>query len=251
MHAERYFYFLILLYYLLLFFVIIFDKKFNYICDEKINNSITVLFLSHMVSWNTILLFLCLSFSFSSRIDASGMLRGLSTHKRACVHAQAHLSRKRVRVPCLFMRPCVIMRCHACVGENSRRNISFDASCSFNQWHLWASSVCLMTYMCICIRISRFDLYRNTAVQSEKDLRKSPSPHSFNYYLSTLKFCNTHSFSFSLSRFPRSLVAINCSDVSRVYIYTRMQFSNYKSSQHDSVNLIRCWNWLLQVRYVL
>lgn len=114
-----------------------------------------------MLSRNATLLFL--SFSFSSRIDASGMLRGLSTHKRACVHAQAHLSRKRVRVPCLFIRPCVIMRCHACVGENSRRNISFGASCSFNQWHLWASrctsSIRLTTYMCICVRISRFNLY--------------------------------------------------------------------------------------------
>lgn len=105
-----------------------------------------------MLSRNATLLFVFLS--LSSRIEnASGMPRGLSNHKRACVHAQAHLSRKRVQVPCLFIRPCVIMRCHVCVGENSRRNISFDASCSFNQWHLWASrcasSIRLVTYICV------------------------------------------------------------------------------------------------------
>jgi len=48
--------------------------------------------------------------SFSRLIGASGMPRGPSTHKRTHVHAQAHLSRKRVRGPCLFIRPRVIIR---------------------------------------------------------------------------------------------------------------------------------------------
>lgn len=155
------------------------------------------------------------------------MPRGLSTHKRACVHAQAHLSRKRIRVPCLFIRRCVIMRCHACVGENSRRNISFDASCSFNQWHLWASRCASSAYaswrIYVYIRISRFDLQLAKNCNPERE--GCPKIRALILSIIIYRLWNfvTHSFFFSLSHFPRSLVAINCGGyVSRVYIYRRM-----------------------------
>lgn len=89
-----------------------------------------------MLSRDTILLFVSLSLSPHRRIWYAK--RAFGVWKSSCARPSASLSRKRVQEPCLFIRPRVHNALPARVGENSRRNISFGASCSFNQWHLWA-----------------------------------------------------------------------------------------------------------------
>lgn len=99
--------------------------------------------------------------SFSRLIGTSGMPRGLSTHKRApCARPSASLEKESPRGAMPIHTSARHNTSAACVGENSRRNISFGASCSFNQWHLWASrcasSACpaytiARVYVCVCV----------------------------------------------------------------------------------------------------
>lgn len=148
--------------------------------------------------------------------------RAFGAWKSSCARPSASLSRKRVQEPMPIHTSARHNALPARVGENSRRNISFGASCSFNQWHLWASrcasSVCMWRHVGVTCSARKITRMRDP----ERDglPKKCGTPRSFDCYLSTSKLRNV------LVIVSRDKLWLRFGDM-------RMQFSNYKSSQHD------------------
>jgi len=133
------------------------------------------------------------------------------------------------------------------VGENSRRNISFDASCSFNQWHLWAWR-CASRVAYVCAKIRRREDAPREKLESRDPERNGPPKNMARFILRLFTQLLFIDFETSQRRIVadrlRLLVAINCGDhVSGIYSFRIINHHNA-----ISVNSIRyCWSLLHQV----
>lgn len=134
------------------------------------------------------------------------------------------------------------------VGENSRRNISFGASCSFNQWHLWAWRdarrewhTCVRRYVGVtCSARKTTRIQRSRAERtSEKTWHASFFDYSYNYYLSTSKLRNA---------VARPFAIVSRDKLRRLHVSEICSFRIINHHNAISVNSTRyCWSLLHQV----
>jgi len=128
------------------------------------------------------------------------------------------------------------------VGENSRRNISFGASCSFNQWHLWASR-CASSVAC-ARRSTRLCPVRKSR---ESRARWTPPPLEKNVHLVlSIIIYRPRNLRDALARPSRLLIAINCGD----YVSGIRNFRIINHRNTIPVNSTRCCSEVCYTKFI-